>query len=720
MNALDACGPAAPRRTIGRYDRILIAGIEYRGDSSDDIGHVFVRMDSEIPENFTHDQYALVRKEVGFRFDRGWFDPGKVVARRLAGIERLSHLPPHERPYLAYRYEWCRTVLRAEAEGKGSRSDLGLKTIIRDNVERIAMMDIAGTGPTKTGRRAGRQRVVRDAPGPKALLDWVCRLEEGGMDPLALRNRTYRSGNRQRQLKPEVVMLIQSIACKYASRTRPQKQRLYEDLQIAVAAINADRVAKGLATVDCPSRKALSKAIARLDVFEVYAGRHGLDAARRRFQTVTTGVTATRPFERIEIDEWTVSLQTLAVEAGVWERMGPDMRKTVERLRYALCVAIDVASRCVVGASIRPKACVENALATLRMAVSDKTPFAMAARAVTPWDMYGGLELVVTDSGPSFVSGTFQSAVVELGGTPELPPAGIAHLRGTVERSFYSLRTRLATRFTGQTFANVMEKGDYDPVSDASLTVEEWSEVLVRHWVDHYHNWPHSGLGGQTPRARWLELERLYGTTEAPDAHTLRETFGIPLKRTVGGHGVRVLGLRFNAERLQRFFRRAGPVDVAVRVDPWDLGYVSVFVEGGWLTLRCHRQGFDGVRVDVWIRATEDLRRRYADQTRIVLPVALDAIRDIQAISDAAVARAGLAALVPTAEQIDRIEHAVGLGFELPEVVDTILPVDGGDPLFGGFKTGGTSPETQPRTSLASPQADAGSASRARRFRMTD
>lgn len=735
MSADAASTAAVPRRVIGPYDRVVMAGVEYRGGGSDEVGHTLVRTDaSEAAEGFTHEAYHRARGVPGFRYDRGYYEPGKVKARHLAGVASLTHLAPWERSQILWRLEWVRAAMRDADAGEGSRSDEGLRAVVRRHRVRIAGLDCArlgseagsarnaprrATAAARSKARAGRVLMIRQPPAPKALRTWIKRFEEGGCDPLALRKRTYRSGYRRAHFDPEVHLALQVVACRYATRTRPKIRRLHEDLLIAVAAINERRQGEGRPPVACPSLKALSKVIAGLSKFEVYAGRHGLEAARRRFQVVSYGPDVSRPFERIEIDEWTVDLQKLAVESGVWEHMAPQMREKVTRVRYALCAALDGASRCYVGLSLRPTACVENAMQALHMACVDKTPYARAVGAATPWDMYGGLEMVVTDTGASFVDENFQSGVLALGGEPYMPPTGLPHLRGMIERGFGSLRTRLAGRFTGQTHEHVVAKGDYDPLTDASLTVGEWAEVMVRHAVDHYHNWPHEALGGDTPRNRWVELNRTVGTTDAPDRHTLREVFGIRLRRTVGGHGVRVMGLRYNAERLQTFFRAAGPVEVDVRVDPLDLGYVSAFIEGGWLTLRCHREAFDGVAVDAWLRASEDLRRRYADLARVSLPVALAAIRDIQAISDAAVVRAGIAALAPTSEALDRLDRQMGIAFELPPdpVAEVGADAGPGDPLLGGFATGG--PVGDPDVPPGPPDRPTPPPPR-RRFRMSD
>ncbi|MCH0781397.1 hypothetical protein, partial [Klebsiella pneumoniae] len=79
------------------------------------------------------------------------------------------------------------------------------------------------------------------------------------------------------------------------------------------------------------------------------------------------------------------------------------------------------------------------------------------------------------------------------------PQVGQPNKRATVERSFGTTRTQFLQHFTGQTFANVTDKGDYDPGANASLFVDELAQALVLYDVDIYHNTPHEGLFGETP-----------------------------------------------------------------------------------------------------------------------------------------------------------------------------------------------------------------------------
>ncbi len=145
------------------------------------------------------------------------------------------------------------------------------------------------------------------------------------------------------------------------------------------------------------------------------------------------------------------------------------------------------------------------------MMISDKTPIAQAMGAKTPWD-YGCLpHAIATDGGSAFRSDRFRQILADLGIVFVAPQVGQPNKRATVERSFGTTRTQFLQHFTGQTFANIADKGDYDPDKNASLFVDELARALVLYDVDIYHNTPHEGLYGETPRDCWQRLMRESG-----------------------------------------------------------------------------------------------------------------------------------------------------------------------------------------------------------------
>ena len=326
--------------------------------------------------------------------------------------------------------------------------------------------------------------------------------------------------------------------------------------------MNKTRAAAGLAPLSQPSSKLFAAKIGDLTAYAVCAGRKGIAAARKKFVSISGGLDVTRPGERIEIDEWRVPLQTLIVDAGVWELLTLELQEKVARERWWLSVAIDCASRCILGMRLAPTANSTSAIAVLAMVCANKRRFADAVGALTPWDMRCGFETVATDQGSAYIGDEFRAALVGAGGTPFNPPAGLAEMRARVERIFGTIHTQLISRFTGRSFENTVVLGDYPSEARASLTIDELASVLVRYVTDIYHNLPHEGLNDETPRNAWFRLTKLYNTPPPPDADTRRNIFGVKLTRALTTRGVRFLNVFYQSHDLQAYRRKVGDVEV--------------------------------------------------------------------------------------------------------------------------------------------------------------
>ena len=682
----DARVPVATYR-FEPLDRIRFDGTEWVYLRATEGGHVLRQRNGSLEEAFTHREMHAIAHSRGFGHDRGFYAEGNGRAREWAGVARLSDLPPRERLNVSWEHGFCVRFMSMEARGETSRSDAKMKSAAK----RIYADMLTAGAFVPTVRRKGRGKLpdevsLRRAPSPRTLRKWLCDLERNGMEAIVLRDGRHRSGNRKDRLTDEAYAAIADAVRDYMTEKRPKVTNCHAGMCTALSTLNAERAAEGLKAIPEPSIKALTKSIKAMPAFEVYASRHGLDAAKKYFRIVIGAPDASLPGERVEMDEGTFNIQSIMKKRGTWAKLPPDVRRALSG-RWTLCGAIDVRTKIILGLRMEPTATTSLAKGTLRMVTMDKTPIARKAGAVTPWDMALNPDLVVTDGGSALTSNEFVAAVADLRAKHDVPTNGMPHLRGTIERVIGTLDATIMPFLSGRTFADVEEKGEYDPVARASLTTAELADVMVIAVVDGYHNRPHAGLMGETPLNAWRRLTEEHAACAPPGADDRRAIFGTELVRTVNNRGVRFLGLYYSDAVVGAHLLDRDRFDVVIRVDEDDLGWISVLLDGAWHAVPCLDDAFEGVSAHQWLGAMTDLRRRFAREAEMSRGVVLDAVAAIKRIAGEAERSAGIHVAPIPADRIDAAERELLRGFSVPpqdadrhdgDPLDDVIPV--GDP----------------------------------------
>ncbi len=679
---------ARPRFRFGPHDLVELDGVAHRWMRSTAEGHLLEPVGQPgVTVSLTDDDVAARMASAGYRYARDWFAPGRAEARLATGVGDLHDVPARELPALLWRHRWCEEFLRLERAGDATRSDAGKLAAIRRirpqmeefmaNQQKAAEDAARARGGPKKRRdaavaaaiarvRAGVRHSVTDTAMIRRLGRWLARYEAGGDDVTALRNHYFRSGNRDPRFAPEILVLIRDHARGYAAENRPTKAQIHLDLRAAIDGLNLVRKAEGLPAHPSVSYDVVSDAIARLPAFAVHAARHGIEAAKRRFRIRGQGLDVERAGQRLEMDDWLTQLHVILIEVGIWEELSDETKKLVIRIRVWIVLVLDAASRCVLGISVAENPSTAAAAAALHMAVRDKSGVAALYGAQTEWEMCCTPESVATDAGSAYVADAFKACVLGLRSRIDTMPAGMPHLRGRNERIFRTTHDGAVARLPGRTFENVVARGDYDAESRAGIDLTQFILLIMRWILDVYHNTPHDGLGGETPRNAWRRLEGAYSVLPPPGRDVCRNIFGVAVTRRTGPHGLRVMSLCYQCAELQAHRRRVGDVDVDVRVDLQDLGRVSVRIDDVWHNCPNRTAGYDDVPVSTWLQALADLRRRFSAEASLSEAVVLQAVRDLQVMVAAGVERFGLGSLTIDQAVIDRAEGQLTIGVELP------------------------------------------------------
>lgn len=692
---------------LNPHDRITIAGVKYYDAEEVSDGYMLRTVGgSRTPVHFSHTEIWSATKTREWEHEPNYFDRDSARLRQASQYKAFADLAADEAAWVYHKWENVTRFLRYEAAGETNRSKAQVqKTLLRiaHDValckETQAALARAAAKPHKskadlTKRRGPRKKESSrkkkssfSAPPVRTFLRWLKNFEDAGCQPWALRDN-YRAVGKARLLSTEQMEYVRLGVRAYLKRRRPSLRRAHSVVERLVAKDNARKPPDQ--RVACPSIDAIRRYVRGLSCFAVYAARHGVEEAKKKFILTSQGLDVVRPGQRVEVDHYEVDLESILKREKLWEFLRGDQQASVQRMQ--LCMAIDVATNCALGAHLSETPCAADVRRVIKMVTSDKTQLAKNAGAEQAWDEATGVECWSTDGGPALIDASVDQAIWDLGSRHEIPPGGVPWLRGTLERFFQTIHVMFLAQFDGRTFGNHLKKGSYKSKDLAHLTVDELASLLTRWLVDVYHNFESDALGGETPRNAWIRLTDMFSVRPLPSKRRYMQVFGENLTRTLSGSGIKVLGNFYIAPELGKLFLNKGKIKVDIRLDTTDLGAIAYRVGENWLEASCRDRKFDGVSVETWARTMMDLRLTRTAQAQQVSGIVHRALDAIEAEADASRARANIATPTLTSADIAKLEQEVFFGFTMPEPVDPTDATENQDILATSFETGARTP----------------------------
>ena len=399
---------------LTRHDRLTVRGVAYDWDRSEGDGHVMKRADD--PEKlafFSHRDLFLARMDDGFRYEKDFYAPAKVAAAMGASRE-MHELSSDEQASVFYKFAFCAAFLAARERGEVSKSDDGMDAAVEllgPRVEELQKRKLKTPGSEDRKAYACKKRVMRERPSGRTLRRWLKRLLKGNYCPTALQRSKSASGvGRASRISDAVEDLMAKCARRYASETRPTVVHCHKLLDRAVKRLNAHLKRHGRPTAGpTPAVSTFARRIARIGAFNIHAARFGEESAKAYFAMLGSGMGILRPGERVEIDHCELPVMVLVrrfIESGI---VGEDALERWKAVKLWMCVAIDVATRYVLGLVLTATPTAASACATLEMVVSDKTGIAKSAGASSDWSGACTPELIAHDAGSEFIADAFQA-----------------------------------------------------------------------------------------------------------------------------------------------------------------------------------------------------------------------------------------------------------------------------------------------------------------------
>jgi putative transposase len=280
-----------------------------------------------------------------------------------------------------------------------------------------------------------------------------------------------RPGSRRLPDETEAV-IAEGLRDFYKTLQKPSINRLHKEIRRLCRARD----------IRAPSWQALKARIVAMDPAELARARNGSKAARDRFRPVPGQYVADHAFDVVQIDH------TL-IDVIVVDRL---YRRPLQR--PWLTLAIDIASRMVSGfyLTLEAPSTVSVAL-TIQHVVQPKEAWLAGLGIDAEWPACGFPDAIHLDNAKEFRSRALQRGAEEYGIKIIHRPIATPHYGGHIERLIGTMMGAVHL-LPGTTFNDISERGDYDSVGNAAMTLDELERWLALEIV-RYHADRHGTLG---------------------------------------------------------------------------------------------------------------------------------------------------------------------------------------------------------------------------------
>jgi putative transposase len=309
-----------------------------------------------------------------------------------------------------------------------------------------------------------------------------------------------------------------------------------------------------------PSRKTIERRLALISKKEQMKRRLGAKKAHEKFAPIKGSLVADRPLQIMQMDH--TRADVIAIDEETGEVIG----------RPWLTIATDVYSRMYCGFRLSFDApSVASVAACLTHAVMDKGLWLEERGLPKHWPVSGLPETIHVDNGKEFHAIAFERACENYGIRLTWRPRRTPRYGGHIERRFRDMAKQLHL-LDGTTFSNVRDRGVYDSMGNAQLTLKQIRWIVGSIILEQNATY-HEGIG-TSPNSKWKEGTAGKSPRMPLDMHTFLMDFLPFEERTVQRDGVHLFGVKYWHEALLPFLENQEKV--IVHYDPADLSQVFI------------------------------------------------------------------------------------------------------------------------------------------------
>lgn len=512
------------------------------------------------------------------------------------------------------------------------------------------------------------------------LYDWIRRYEDSHLLTSLLPR--IRSDKGVTKLTQEVETIIQTVVeSEYLTQQRKSQQKVCDEVR--KRCLNAG--------IEPPHGNTVRNRLKLLAGEQVMAKRRGCKAADNAYSPIEGSFPgADWPLTVIQIDH--TPLDIILVDDIDRRPVG----------RPWITLAIDVFSRIVAGfyVSFDPPGTL-SAGQCLASAILPKEAWLAKHSIKGEWPCWGVPAKLHMDNAREFRGNMLKRACDEYGIDIEWRPIARPHFGGHIERLLGTFAKEIHT-LPGTTFSNSQERGDYDSVGKASLTLTELEEWLVTFIVQVYHQRVHSSLN-MPPMEKYRR--GIFGTKDSPgrglparitDENRLRLDLMPYEERTVQDYGVVIDEIHYYHDVLRRWINAPDPIapkykrKFMFRRDPRDISTIWFYDPEVNIYYPIPYRDTSHPPISLWEmreakRRAETDGRRHVDERALF--TAYDRMREIEQNAQAktmSVRRAAQRrkhsqeATLPLPPQVEHVAEPVS---PPPQTVPAILPFDEMDDL---------------------------------------
>lgn len=345
---------------------------------------------------------------------------------------------------------------------------------------------------------------------------------------------------------------------------RASVPELHDAVQLAIVTENGPEAAKD--RLPFPTERAVRYCVDRLGAYDKDRLLHGKAYADKKYKSNGPRAEYTRVLERVEFDDSPTDLlvvdTTTRLPLGrATETFGVDC---YSGMPYGSHTGFDGTGFLPVGRAflhgIQPKTYIKELFPEVE----------------GEWPVYGVPQEIGVDNGAGYISSDLADACSQLGTNLDYCPPRDPDGKPYVENFARNLAQKLLHKLDGTTFANFLDKGDYDPSTHAVISFDAYMELKHLMLVD---LWPHEVNRGRhnRPITLWQLGVKNYPPAMPRKLQELRVLLGKIEMRVITNSGIAFECLAYNSDELKLLRRDLGSGSVKFKYDPAELAAIHVY-----------------------------------------------------------------------------------------------------------------------------------------------